>query len=115
MSSGDVPSGQPDGMKVYLAGPATGDACERARRFRPAVDALVSCGHRVVAPGWSHGEADTVEGLLSVVDDDMTALLAADVVVTLPGGCDLWEVPVARSLGTPVVAFVDLSLGVAAA
>lgn len=94
--------------RVYLLGPSHGTPAAKTRRFRPAYDAMTTAGFDVIAPGWLHPAPVTDVDLLSVVDDDMTALASADLVVTLPGAEALWEVEVAPALGVPVVRFCAL-------
>ncbi|MFI7069521.1 hypothetical protein [Micromonospora sediminicola] len=94
--------------RAYLLGPSYGTTAERIARFRPAYDALVFAGFEVVAPGRVHPTPETADHLLSVVEDDVDLLAAADVVVTLPGSEKLWECGIADALGVPVVAFADL-------
>lgn len=95
-------------QRAYLVGPAYGTEADRLDRFRPAFDALTVAGFEVTAAGYRHPVPDTAAHLLSVVEDDYAALLAADVVVTLPGGETLWETGIADALGLPVVAFADV-------
>lgn len=95
------------GRRAYLLGPSTGSDSDRARRFGSAVEALTKAGYAVTAPGLTATTAD----LLSVVAGDMDALTAADVVVTLPGSADLWELAVADALGIPVVPLLALAQG----
>ncbi|SCL32883.1 hypothetical protein GA0070616_4579 [Micromonospora nigra] len=90
--------------RAYLLGPSHGAHADRAARFRAAVGALTAAGFTVHAPGASAPPDDTA-ALLSVVDADLDALAAADVVVTLPGSADLWELPIAGALGIPVTSF----------
>ncbi|RLK22670.1 hypothetical protein DER29_0509 [Micromonospora sp. M71_S20] len=98
-----------DGMRrAYLLGPSHGTPAERVARFRPAFDALTSAGFAVTAPAVSQPAAcESADHLLSVMDDDLDALAAADVVVTLPGSDRLWEIAIADALGVPVVSFAD--------
>lgn len=119
MSNGHTagrPGVPPTGLgRVYLLGPSWGTDAEKRARFRPAYDALVTAGFEVVAPGRVGGGAESVDSLLSVIDDDLAQLEAADFVVTLPGAEALWECGIAAALGTPVVAFADLLLDTVAA
>ncbi|MDG4792729.1 hypothetical protein [Micromonospora sp. WMMD1082] len=94
-----VPSTGLPRLRAYLLGPSHGSAAERARRFAPAFDALAAEGFEVVAPGRASQSTDDADHLLSVVDDDLDALLSADVIAVLPGAERLWEYAMAEALG----------------
>ncbi|MFG3715834.1 hypothetical protein [Micromonospora sp. NPDC047730] len=98
-----VPSVGLPRRRVYLLGPSHGSDRDRARRFRPALDAIAAAGFEVVAPGYAPPSPVDADDLLSVVGDDLEALASADVVVTLPGSESLWEFTIAGTLGVPVI------------
>ncbi|OZV74742.1 hypothetical protein CA850_29635 [Micromonospora echinospora] len=98
------------GRRVYLLGSAAGTPAERSRRFSAVACALAGAGFDVVMPGWTHPETQNADDLLSVVDDDVSALASADVVVALPGSESLWEYTMAGLLGVPVVPSVECTL-----
>lgn len=93
--------------KVYLIGTTAGTRAQRTARFGPAVDAIVSAGFEVVCPAWTHPRTEGADDVLAAVEEDMTALRAADMCVTLPGSSALWEVGIAAALRIPLMTLAE--------
>lgn len=83
----------------YLAGPVNG--IEERWALSRAHDALVSRGHTVIAPALAHQATDSVDDLTASLADDLDALTAASLLVTLPDSSGLWETSTAVALGVP--------------
>ncbi|MEV0456037.1 hypothetical protein [Catellatospora methionotrophica] len=94
-------------LAVYVTGPAVSSPA-----IARAAAALSARGY-VVTTATPTGGLD-VDDFLAAVDADRAALLAADLLVTLPGSEKLFEVALAETYGVPVVALGDILAPVAA-
>ncbi len=98
------------GRTAYLAGPTTGKPQRNIQAFLDGADRLVRDGFAVLLPAdvgevWTTAcrtAAPSFDALVASVSSDMDAVLGADLLVTLPGSEDLFEVTLARAFGVPM-------------
>lgn len=113
-------------MKVYIAGPMTGlprwnfDAFEAAAVFLRAAGFDVTSPHEMdLANGFDPNGSGVGFDLAAALDDDLAAVIASDLVVTLDGFEEspgaMIEALIAEAHGIACVPFEDIRRGVRSA